>query len=465
MTSSVPVPVKCHKNLLQKRIAQYVIGHDSDTNAKLWMQIRPTLTSVAIIKSLSSTHLSLPSLITLSLIVEMPSNFQSRGARTNTVGGKNVVLRQMTQHYQALADMKPQIDTTEPITRVRHNKVKQSPMRRRRRSNKAINSPLGYKRAPKPKDILTKTKTAVHRIRTGAGTLNQTHSGSDLREKLVERRIRREHRERKEHQKTLDKISNAILDLDHQSVHDRKYNRFDPIAYPVTLLRRDSAHNTPMPCLSDSSKNLGRLTCVTDTATRDTLSRQYSHRHSAESKIRALNAMHGPTAPLSSRRHYRAKSCPSTPIRPQSAKMNSRAKSVSKLNTKPKRPQSAIHNRRRSGGGRLKKDHYPNYIESQNFNFSENEPMAMNTRTDESNTGSMHPQSLHLKNRIMAQIIKHKIFSEETLIAFFKSTLTQYGPEDDNLISIIGELCHEFHVPFQKVMVNTDPESTCSTLR
>ena len=74
------------------------------------------------------------------------------------------------------------------------------------------------------------------------------------------------------------------------------------------------------------------------------------------------------------------------------------------------------------------------------------------------------PQTLQLKNRIMSQIIQHKIFAQEKLIAFFKSTLLQYGPEDEHLISIVGELCHEFHVPFQKVMVQTDKASTCTTL-
>ena len=392
----------------------------------------------------------------------MPSNFQSKGARTNTVGGKNVVLKRMTQHYQALADMKPSIDTTEPITRVRLNKIKQSPLKQRRKSNKAISSPLGYKRASKPKDILTKTKSAIQRIRSESGTFQQTNSVSDLPQKLVERRMRREHRERKEHQRTLDKISDTIRHLDHQSIHDRKYNRFDPIAYPVTLLRRDSMNHTPMPCLSDSSKNLGRLQCVTDTETRATLSRQFSNRNGAERKVRALNAM---TAPLSSRRH-RAKSCPSTPVRPQSAKMSSRPKSVSKLNSKQRRPQSAVHNRRKQS--RVKRDEP--MTGSRNFDFSENEPMAMNTdplhpHNDSTVTGPLHPQSLHLKNRIMSQIIKHKIFSEEALIAFFKSTLLQYGLNDDHMVSIICELCDEFHVPIQKVIVDTDPDATCDTLR
>eukprot|EP01083_Nonionella_stella_P229120 811344_1 len=150
----------------------------------------------------------------------MPS-FQTHGARTNTVGGKNVVLKRMTQHYQALADIKPQIDTNEPVTRIRYGKLKSPSKTKKRR--KSINTPLGYKKAAKPKDMLTKTMSAVKRISTETTAFNkQSKKAMNLSEKLIERRMRRDRREMREHQKTLNKISNTISNLDNQSIHARK---------------------------------------------------------------------------------------------------------------------------------------------------------------------------------------------------------------------------------------------------
>eukprot|EP01084_Bolivina_argentea_P118181 209738_1 len=355
----------------------------------------------------------------------MPS-FQTNGARTNTVGGKNVVLRQMNQHYQALADMKPHIDTNEPATRIRYNKLK-SPPRKKQKHNKkkkSLNSPLGYKKAAKPKDILTKTVNAVKRIRKEETTFNKpSKTSTDLSEKFIARRMRKNKREMKEHQRTLDKISNTISNLDKQSIHDRKHNRFDPIAYPVTLLRRDLQGHNPMPCLSDSSKNLGRLKCYTDFETRENLRKKYANQKPSFQLQRSC-IRYGNTAPISSRKH----SCPNTPLRPQSARLNSnntrkrikRPQSARKLCKK--RPQSAKNNRRKV---------------MRSFTYNENESSINN----QSNT-----EALQLKNQIMSEIIQHKIFAQEKLIEFFKSKLSENEP-NDHLTAIIEALCHEFHVP------------------
>ena len=105
--------------------------------------------------------------------------YTGNGARTNTVGGKNVVLRQMTKHYQALADMRPHIDNGEPESRIRVKNLKESIRKsklspsKKSPSKKSINSPLGYKRAPKPKNTREKCMIAIKKIKNEKATFNK----------------------------------------------------------------------------------------------------------------------------------------------------------------------------------------------------------------------------------------------------------------------------------------------------
>ena len=172
---------------------------------------------------------------------------------TNTVGGKDLVLRQMTLHYEALSAIRPQIDTQEPVTRAIHQHLK---------------------RARKPKDLPSKTWMTVRRINS-----MRFDKESEATKSMSKQRVRgQDEYEMKEHQKMLHKISNVISRLDHQSIHDRKKNPFDPIAFPVTLFRRNSRTHSIIPCLSGTIESLGILTRRRDIETRNSLRRCYSRR-------------------------------------------------------------------------------------------------------------------------------------------------------------------------------------------
>ena len=117
------------------------------------------------------------------------------------------------------------------------------------------------------------------------------------------------------------------------------------------------------------------------------------------------------------------------------------------------------------------RDYYQNknHKPSVSFKFDDqqyDEPMLIDSDNDDININgkSVHPQTLQIKNRIMSQIIQHKIFSQNKLISFFKSTLQEYGEDDEIILSIIRDLCTEFHVPFQKVMVDTPDDASVTTL-
>ena len=189
--------------------------------------------------------------------------------------------------------------------------------------------------------------------------------------------------------------------------------------------------------LSDSSKNLGSLKLVKDVQTKQHLSKAFLCSH-----LNCNNNRTSATAPMTSRKRTRGVSAPSSPLRPQSARFSSnrnKRRKISKCNSArkiyKKRPISVINNDRISN---IPFEH------KCTFDFDEN----------------VDADALQLKNQIMSQIIQHKIFAQDKLIAFFKVKLMEYGC-DSYVVKVLRELCEEFHLPFQKVMANTKQNETC----
>ena len=220
----------------------------------------------------------------------------------NTVGGKNLILHHMTVHYEALAHILPQIDTHEPASRA---------VNKKQPSNKITTLPLGYKRAKQIKDLSTKTMDAVKRIKeqrigvafkrhyrkcSKAAHADPAHKDKDkIKIRPSDKSMMREHK------KMLKKMAHVITNLnDGLSIHYRKKNQFDPIAYPVTLFRRDTKHQTrTVPCLSSSSQSLGQLVKFTDFETRILLKK--SARKRSRSRGKQVRCCRNNSAPGSSR--------------------------------------------------------------------------------------------------------------------------------------------------------------------
>lgn len=435
------------------------------------------------------------------------SSIQTHGSRTNTFGGKEYVVQQMTKHYQALANMKSHVDTSSPVTRTKHQNLLCSPHKKNKHNLKSPNKPLPYKKADKPKDWLSKTKAEIKRIKNSSSSKN-IQQQINLSEKFIERRLRKEKREMKEHQKRLDKISAAIYDLEHQSLHDRKRNQFDPIANPVVLFRR-SPIRSPMnklnrkkrresdagcasylspnvkfsgmiDCLSDSKQNLGKRKLYKDNLTPRIL--RYSIAKQLQSKsILPL------FSPLPKTMNLRINSCQQNKKRFQKRERPKTCtnRNKSQNNIRQQRPMSAIHSSQSKSSSNLRRSlNFQNIRsgeenDSLHFNFSSPrkynkgkdgllnkcKSLSISPSNDEkinminvstsvqisNNNITLNDECLCLKNKFLAEILSKNIFSEENLIAFFKLKFKQYGNEDRDINIIIKYLCEQFQVTLQKV--------------
>jgi len=219
----------------------------------------------------------------------------------NTVGGKDLILHHMTVHYEALAHILPSIDTHEPTSRAVNRQLQPR--------NRSTTLPLGYKRAKHIKDLSEKTMDTVKRIKEQrVGVTLKRHyrkrikdaHGDPARQMCPSDKSRMQ-----EHTKMLKKMAHVITNLNTQSIHYRKKNQFDPIAYPVTLFRRDTKHQARIvPCLSSTSQSLGQLVKFTDFETRFHLkksSRKRSRSRGKQGRCCRNPYQYGDSAPGSSR--------------------------------------------------------------------------------------------------------------------------------------------------------------------
>lgn len=135
---------------------------------------------------------------------------------TNTIGGKNMVLHRMENHYKALSQIKAQIDCKNPKSREIIQKKKRDLKNNNNYSKNKIK-----KESENKNEWIHKTQAAIKEIQSKPSVTTQNRQSThlaNLTEIFNQRRVRNYQRQMNNHQKTLHKMFNAIHNINYPAV-------------------------------------------------------------------------------------------------------------------------------------------------------------------------------------------------------------------------------------------------------
>ena len=150
-------------------------------------------------------------------------NYPITTDNVRNVGGKDMILSRMVNHYSALSEAKPVVDTKSPQPKVKKtpHEIKGDLFRREQFHNVRE----AYKKVSNAKSYVDNKEPATFKIK-------RKNCFKSVKEKYEEI----------EHLRTLKAMSKRILSIG--KMHERKKNRFDPIANPTYFFlnaqKRDS---------------------------------------------------------------------------------------------------------------------------------------------------------------------------------------------------------------------------------
>ena len=139
-------------------------------------------------------------------------NYPITTDNVRNVGGKDMILTRMVNHYSALSHIKPIVDTKAP-----HPAVKKTPHEKKGdfyRKEQFHNVREAYRKVANAKHLVDNKKPDTYDIK-------HKNTFKSIKEKYTEI----------EHLRTLKAMSKRILSIG--KMHERKKNRFDPISNPT----------------------------------------------------------------------------------------------------------------------------------------------------------------------------------------------------------------------------------------
>eukprot|EP00495_Collosphaeridae_sp_1-RS-2012_P006673 TRINITY_DN628_c0_g1_i3.p1 TRINITY_DN628_c0_g1~~TRINITY_DN628_c0_g1_i3.p1 ORF type:complete len:417 (-),score=66.50 TRINITY_DN628_c0_g1_i3:218-1468(-) len=369
----------------------------------------------------------------------MPS--KSFPAYIDTVSGKDVILRRMQKHYNAIRDIKPCVNAGR--------------RKSKRKANKHINNlqKSTFKKVKKRQtdrdlfgfEMVNKTFTTICKIHRNKGPVTTDVSEPKTRGAIMglkEARLRKSKVQEQQHRIELDKMEDYVAHIFSET--ERKKNQFDHQGNPVKLFRRTPSTLSQFECLAGSCRKLGQRSLITIASPTKRKRTKYNNFFNAPmvntwQDYRNTSEFEG-GGPVSVRSPKGYKKCGVSPFHRagKCAGRTSTSRDTTTTSRKKKkrlRPSSA---RTRAKSSAI---HQP----------------PKRTRPESARRPSMMKDRLtgisEIKEKLIAKIISERLCNEEDLIELFKESLSKDSEAmiTGHLLPMIAGLCEHLQVNFRRI--------------